>query len=212
MNGLTRGNPFPRQHCGSPNCPLMWMREGCQNKCHKESITYQTTCKLCRDKQINEGIEEKNVRESVYEGETSRSLYTRVKSHVEAFNKKSREHKNNDNEENTNDEDVENDDEIDSFMWKHIKYAHRELVDKEVDPREIFYFTVTGNYRDPLTRQLTEMVRIKMGKESGKIGGEKGIKFEQKIGIIMNAKDENFAPYIRGRRQCQFREKSDKDT
>ena len=77
-----------RSNCGRPLCPLKHLEKGCKENCYKESITYQATCKICREKQVEEGIDTKNIKESVYEGETLQSLFTRVKGHVDSFAKK----------------------------------------------------------------------------------------------------------------------------
>ena len=39
-----------RNNCGRPLCPLKYQEKGCKEKCFKESITYQATCRLCREK------------------------------------------------------------------------------------------------------------------------------------------------------------------
>jgi hypothetical protein len=81
LNGLVRSNPFPRASCGRPTCPLSWMKGGCQEKCYAESVTYQAHCTRCREEQIGSGVAPKMVKDQVYEGETSRSIYTRSNSH-----------------------------------------------------------------------------------------------------------------------------------
>ena len=97
---------------------------------------------------------------------------------------------------------AEGEDDSDSFMWKHMKREHNELLGEgSFDPRESFRFKLTGSYRDPLTRQLTEMIRIRMANNRGFIVGEKGVKYRQIIGCCMNFKEENFAPYICGDRK-----------
>ena len=59
-----------------------------------------------------------------------------------------------------------------------------------------FEFRVTGQFRDPLSQRLTEMVRIIMALYEGRIGG-KGGKRMVKILECMNSKEEGFAPFER---------------
>ena len=86
-------------------------------------------------------------------------------------------------------------------MWKHMRREHREILNEgSFNSREVFRFKITGNYRDPLMRQLTEMVRIKISRTKGFIGGEKGNKFKQKIKCNMNSREEGFVLYIKGKK------------
>ena len=117
----------------------------------------------------------------VYEGETSRSLFTRVNNHLEDLRKMLM-------KENYDNDDVENDeeDEMTGFIWKHMKEKHeeklRELnVENFNNAREFFNFIVTGNYQDPLTRQVTEMIRIRRALRNAMFNLEKGSKFQQLI-------------------------------
>ena len=93
-----------------------------------------------------------------------------------------------------------------SFIYKHLALRHRELIEEikankvQVDiTKDLFTFAITGCYRDPLTRQLTEMIRIRTALDKGSIGGEKGIKFKQKIYECINSRDESFLPFLRKR-------------
>ena len=89
-----------------------------------------------------------------------------------------------------------------NFMWEHMKSFHHELIDKH-DPgnyekaHEVFEFRITGRYMDAMTRQITELVRIRMALNKGEIGGEKGEKKKVKILECMNSREEQFAPYER---------------
>ena len=79
-----------------------------------------------------------------------------------------------------------------------MKNEHPEEINND-KPEDIelaessFEFRVTGKFRDPLTRRLTEMVRIRLALYKGKIGGEKGGKGTVCIGKCLNSKEESFA-------------------
>ena len=82
---------------------------------------------------------------------------------------------------------------------EHMKNEHPEEINND-KPEDIelaessFEFRVTGKFRDPLTRRLTEMVRIRLALYKGKIGGEKGGKGTLYIGKCLNSKEKSFAP------------------
>ena len=82
---LVRSNPFPRKSCGRENCPLRWQEKGCQDKCSREQIGYLGHCQICRTSQLQQGIPLEEVEDRVYQGETSRSLYTRGNQHRDDY-------------------------------------------------------------------------------------------------------------------------------
>ena len=73
--------------------------------------------------------------ENIYVGETSRSIFERAREHIKAGSEKKEE----------------------SFIAKHWEENHPEL---ENPPR--FRFRIVKSYRDPLTRQIGESIRIDM--------------------------------------------------
>ena len=137
------------------------------------------------------------MKHTVYDGEMSRSLYTRILGHYESFRKKMKGNA----KDKDNNEDDEEDEESSAFMFKHIEAKHKDNL-KVINNinyidilREMFALKITGNYRDPLTRQLTELVRIRTIFNKKEIDMEKGEKFGQTIEESMNSKFEGFAPY-----------------
>ena len=74
--GLSRNNPFKRKHCDRPLCPLAASGDDCKEACYKEGVVYQASCNICTS-------EDKT--NSVYIGETSRTLYTRIGQHVKDY-------------------------------------------------------------------------------------------------------------------------------
>ena len=209
MNCLTTKKILKRPNCGRKECPLTWKEEGCREECFKESITYQARCQLCIERQRREGVTEEEMEETVYEGETSRSLYSRYQGHmtkykeqVEKEMKESRGEKEKELEE----------DEKTNFMWEHLKDCHPESIDqdnpKDLDlPKRVFQFRVTGSFRDPLTRKLTEMIRIRMALYRGRIGGERSTKNQVIIKECLNSKEESFTPTQKTARWRKRKEK-----
>ena len=117
----------------------------------KEKCT-EKLCQICKDssKEINVLCNTNNVGYTwtcntcknrnitkVYEGETSRSARLRGKEHAAAFNKKR----------------------LDSVLYKHKLMDHE---DEEVD----FSMEITGVFKDALSRQADEAVRINARKNS----------------------------------------------
>ena len=94
---------------------------------------------------------------------------------------------------------MDEEDECKNFMWEHMKTKHPEYIDRENPgntkvPMEMFEFIITGKFRDPLTRQITEKVRIDMALNRGKIDGGRGKKDILIVGECLNSKEETFAP------------------
>ena len=80
------------------------------------------------------------------------------------------------------------DNEESSFMFDHKMDKHRDsVIDKEMD----FKFDVIENFRDPLTRQTSEAVRISMARENKIFYNNKG---ESRFIFSLNRKSEVFAP------------------
>ena len=73
-------------------------------------------------------------------------------------------------------------------MWDHKTEYHS---DKDIDPIDDYRFEVVECYRDPLSRQITEAIRIKQGLGESKFYDKNGKIHEIKD---MNRKFEAFAP------------------
>ena len=82
---LVKSNVFPRESCGRLLCPWLARGESCRERCYTEGVTYVGRCKRCREKQLEEGVLEKDVVDEVYIGETHRSIVTRCKSHFDLY-------------------------------------------------------------------------------------------------------------------------------
>jgi hypothetical protein len=195
LSGLVKSNPFPRQNCGRHNCPLDWMKGGCQEKCFAESITYQAHCTRCRKAQLDSGVREKSVKDQVYEGESSRSLYTRTGQHFRDYIKEASKYHQNPpvHSSHQNSGQVEEEGGS-SFMWDHVLEAHQGQVSG--DHTRDFQFKITGQFRDPLTRELEESTQIIFARRNKNVC-DRGQGRVYKIGGVLNRKDEHFAPRAR---------------
>ena len=84
-SSLVKSNPFPRKSCGRALCPWLAKGEGCKERCFREGVTYLGRCSRCRKRQLEEGVKEEDVVDTVYIGETHRSIVTRARSHFELY-------------------------------------------------------------------------------------------------------------------------------
>ena len=73
-----RRNPFPRESCLRPDCPLLREEGGCRGLCYKEGVGYSGHCTRCRAKQVEDRIPDDQAVDWSYQGETSRILFTRA--------------------------------------------------------------------------------------------------------------------------------------
>jgi hypothetical protein len=192
LSGLVKSNPFPRQTCGRISCPLKWMEKGCQEKCFMENITYQAHCTRCRQEQVDRGVEAKEVRDQVYDGESSRTLHTRAGQHFGDYAREASKHHNQPH--NAHLPGQVEEEEGSSFMWDHAVNAHQGQVSLNIT--DDFQFRVTGQFRDPLTRELTESTRIIFARKNKDLN-DTGQGRVYQIGGVLNRKDEHFAPRVR---------------
>ena len=88
--------------------------------------------------------------------------------------------------------DTEDDGKMSSFILDHKLDKHRDEVD--FDPKSDMKSTVLENFRDPLTRQIREAVRIKQAVEFNTYTDNR----EKSVHIFnLNRKTEYFAPQER---------------
>ena len=99
---LCRKNPFQGIPCQRPTC--MVCKEGGKGDCRRRSITYQTTCDTCRDRNAAAGVENTPENVGSYWGESYRSAAERSAEHLHDLEAKKE----------------------DSHMWKHKLLEHPE--------------------------------------------------------------------------------------
>ena len=78
-----------------------------------------------------------------------------------------------------------------SFMFDHMDKRHPGT---NMDPNNDFIFTLISTFRDPLTRQVSEAVRIKTAVENGTFIDSRNEKHKVKS---LNRRLEHFAPIER---------------
>ena len=137
----------------------------------------QTICTKCREDQEQNGIHPKNVVDTVYIGETSRTLGIRSAQHRKDYSRP-----------RTINNTREGNDETSSFMWDYRLDKH---ADNTIDVKTNFKFEVIDTFRDPLSRQITEAVRIKQAMKSNIFQNNKGETYQI---VNLNRKMEVFAP------------------
>ena len=164
MSKLIKGDPFPQDWCGRADCPLYRQEDSCIGKCYKESVTYRAVCTRC----------DTSVQHS-YEGETSRSIYTRYNQHLSDYVKAS----NNGNN-----------DETSSWMWDHARETHNGQV--SFHPYDDYKISLVRSYRHPMDRQIAEAIRIEKSFSGSVPVGKENISC-----ICLNRKYEHFAPIER---------------
>ena len=132
-------------HCGRQECPPCRKQAGRVN-CKARNIVYESKCKVCNptssrqedeDNQSSRPVD--HPREGIYVGETSRSLHERALEHVkdaQAFSAK-------------------------SHITKHWMNSHPSLP----SPPEM-EFSITARFRDCLSRQIGEALRISNTKDT----------------------------------------------
>ena len=130
---LPSTNPWGPQDCLREDCTTCNQMDEKRIDCRKRNILYESECALCKTAKDagDEGMLKRGV--GVYVGESSRSIYERAKEHVAG--RMSRDE--------------------DNHQVKHWLSSHEDLL----EPPQ-FRFSIIKTFQDPLTRQLSEAVRI----------------------------------------------------
>ena len=79
-------------------------------------------------------------------------------------------------------------------MWDHLEKEHGGVHSSEY--REDFTFRLMGSFRDCLSRQTDEAVRLEMAELLGYVIGDKGEGVGGKTVEILNSRGEYFQPKI----------------
>ena len=167
-------NPFKLQQCGRAKCPLTTHGEDCWDRCRSEGVVYRAVCQICNQEQQGLDVEHS------YEGETSRTLFTRSIQHLDDYRKAAK-----DDAQKEPGEDPGS-----SWMWDHVRDMHGGSINHQ-NPGLDFKFSLVSTHRDPLERQIKEAIRI----ESSFRGIVKKSNFsnENQSVVSLNRKGEYFA-------------------
>ena len=155
---LCRSDPFPATSCVRRGCGLCHP-DGSNGQCWKSNIGYRYDCTRCRTELNNlvvggAPIEDLNVYQ--YVGETSRTAYTRHLQHMANYRAAA-------NGRGVNPLDGDESDKAGSFMWEHTHDVHGGDVGQD-EGKADYKLSIEGRFRDSLTRQVDEDVRLR---ESG---------------------------------------------
>ena len=137
--------------CGRQDCHTCKQGDDPLLNCFARSVVYESSCTICH----KDGKSEKSKQQSSprmdgkgsYTGETSRSIFERVKEHWKAADEMDQ----------------------DSHMVKHWFLDHPELMEQPA-----FRFRIIGKFKDCLSRQIAEAVRLSLRPNSLNSKGEYG--------------------------------------
>ena len=136
---LTNNNPWGTKDCQREDCQTCAQGDEKQIDCKKRNVLYESYCTLCNPVEVKRGKKDEitflKEGKGVYVGESSRSLYERTGEHVADRVAKKEE----------------------SHQIKHWLLDHADL---EEPPK--FKFRLIKSFKDPMSRQLAEAVRIEL--------------------------------------------------
>ena len=136
------------QECGRADCRTCKQNDERKVDCFASSVVYQSSCEICHPPgREKESAKKKESGAGTYTGETSRSMFERVREHFDAKESLKK----------------------DSHMVKHWFTSHPTL-----DIALPFRFKIIGKYKDCLTRQLKEAVILGKKPDSLNSKGEFG--------------------------------------
>ena len=200
-SNMCTANPFPRATCGRLLCPETRRGEECRDRCYRESVGYAARCRRCCATQLAQGTAEDDVKHQVYLGESSRSLPTRIESHVRDYvqDMKKKERKStvegDDRRRRRGSDDDDEDEEestatVSSWMADHTRDCHNGVISS--DPLDDYEFVSTGSLNKPLHRQVDENLRITRAENTAKLKIGRTV---WKVGLpLLNRKHEYWAP------------------
>ena len=138
-NFIVNKNPYPTLPCHRVECPI------CKKTTHTEPVDLKDNMLPCTTPSVGYQIVcltcKQNGRESRYEGETGRTMVTRAKEHLGKLKKDDPAHP----------------------LVKHKRTDHPN------DKKVTFQFNILEKFKDPLTRQAEEGLRIVKPKPGVKI-------------------------------------------
>ena len=78
-------------------------------------------------------------------------------------------------------------------MWDHAVQCHDGVISQEI--RQDFTFRLQGVFRDCLSRQLDEAVRLRMAESHGSVVGDRAEGAGGGV-VVINRKDEHYQPKV----------------
>ena len=154
---LCRSDPYPRENCERSGCGMCEQKDS-NSQCWKPNIGYRYDCNRCRIEMeiaAENGIPIESLSVYQYVGETSRTSFTRHQQHMSDYKTASK----NRNVRTSPAEEGKDG----SFMWTHTRDHHGGEVGQDNGITD-YSLKVEGRFKDTLTRQVDEDVRLR---ESG---------------------------------------------
>ena len=205
---LVTSRCFPRPSCNRQFCPWYINGKNCYEACYRESVGYAARCRRCRTEQLQAGKLENEVVESIYIGESSRSLPTRCSSHFRDYRQEMKKKRtvnltvpggrpqNRTRVESEGEEEGKRGGEgeggggVSSWLADHSRTAHNSVMSPIMT--EDYEFVKTGTFTKPLHRQVGEFLRISMAQTNGRIKVSR--KITRKVDKeLLNRQDENWS-------------------
>ena len=154
---LVRSNPFPREECGREDCG-MCAQKASKGMCYKSNVGYSYVCNRCefaRNQQMERGATDEQTTAYKYIGETGRTPYTRHLWHMSKYRSKYR------NQDNRQPSQEEEEEVGGTFMWSHARDHHGGSLGPDEGAKD-FKMEFEGSFRDPMSRQVDEAVRMRL--------------------------------------------------
>ena len=190
-SALVSSNPFPRASCGRRYCPWTAKGEECKERCYRENVGYAARCTRCHTSKVEEGVEDKEVEDTVYLGESSNTLPTRSEAHYKDYRQDMRREPGGEGRRRGGEGEEEDSRRgVSSWMADHTRDTHNSIISD--DPITDYEFIIVSSFIKPLQRQIDEYLRMERVERSGrmKVGKE-----EWRVKVpLLNRKHEYWAP------------------
>ena len=189
---LVKSNQFLRKSCGRKLCPWLARGEDCQERCYLEGVTYLARCRRCRQRQVQEGVEEREIVDQCYIGETHRSVVTRSETHFSLYKPGGgggggAVRAGQGQEGGGRGEDEEK---AGSWMKEHTVNFHGGVL--STDKMSDYEFIVLNQHRKVLRRQLEEAILLDWAQVRGVLKiGKRVFKVDR---MVLNSKFEHWRP------------------
>ena len=186
---LVTSNPFPRPSCGRKYCPWTDLGSDCKERCYRENVGYAARCRRCHQTQVEQGVEEEEVEDRVYLGESSNSLPTRTESHHRDYGQDIRQGLRRRRQGGGEEQEAAKVG-VSSWMADHTRECHNAIISE--NPRDDYEFTIASTFKKPLPRQVDEYLRIERAERCRRVKLGKEV-WRVKLPLL-NRKHEYWAP------------------
>ena len=159
--------------------------QDCQERCYVEGVTYLARCRRCKERQVLEGVQEDDIVDECYIGESHRSVYTRSEAHFGIY-KQGKGGVSNQPEE----EEERDDEKAGSFMREHTLKCHGGVF--STNKMDDYEFLVINRHKKVFRRQLEEAILQDWAQGWGMIKqGKRTFRMNRNV---LNSKFEHWRP------------------